>query len=372
MNYINNIKRTLFNLPGWHTNRKIVVIESDDWGSIRMPNKNVYVKLKDSGIKVDNCIYCKNDSLENYSDFTELFNVLSKYRDSQGNFPVFTVNTIMANPNFKAIKLTNFTEYHYELFSDSYKRLGIENMDLIWKEGIENKLLFPQLHGREHLHVNRWLEYLQKGSEETLLAFENEMFGLSKSIVSERRSSFMAAFDAENEVDLKFQKNAIFEATEIFKKYFGFASKSFIATNYIWSQHTEKALKECKVKYLQGGRFQIIASIDKTKANKKFHFTGEKNELGQLYTVRNCLFEPSSNTSFDWVNSCLNDINLSFTLKKPAIITSHRVNFIGSINSINRDNNLKKLDQLLRVIVNKWPNVEFMNSVQLGDLINNQ
>lgn len=34
-------KRHFLNLPGWHTRRKIVVIESDDWGSIRMPSKEV-------------------------------------------------------------------------------------------------------------------------------------------------------------------------------------------------------------------------------------------------------------------------------------------------------------------------------------------
>ena len=27
------LSHTLLNLPGWHTRRKIVVIESDDWGS---------------------------------------------------------------------------------------------------------------------------------------------------------------------------------------------------------------------------------------------------------------------------------------------------------------------------------------------------
>ncbi len=28
------ITHNLLNIPGWHTNRKIVVIESDDWASI--------------------------------------------------------------------------------------------------------------------------------------------------------------------------------------------------------------------------------------------------------------------------------------------------------------------------------------------------
>lgn len=28
----------LINIRGWRTNRKIVVIESDDWGTLRTPN----------------------------------------------------------------------------------------------------------------------------------------------------------------------------------------------------------------------------------------------------------------------------------------------------------------------------------------------
>ena len=31
------ITSKIINIPGWTTNRKIIVIESDDWGSIRMP-----------------------------------------------------------------------------------------------------------------------------------------------------------------------------------------------------------------------------------------------------------------------------------------------------------------------------------------------
>jgi hypothetical protein len=33
--------RNLSNIPGWRTNRKIVVIESDDWGAICMASKEI-------------------------------------------------------------------------------------------------------------------------------------------------------------------------------------------------------------------------------------------------------------------------------------------------------------------------------------------
>jgi hypothetical protein len=38
---LEKVKRYIQNLPGKTTKRKLVVIESDDWGSIRMPNKAV-------------------------------------------------------------------------------------------------------------------------------------------------------------------------------------------------------------------------------------------------------------------------------------------------------------------------------------------
>jgi hypothetical protein len=37
-NIAKSIKQNIINLPGWRTNRKIIVFESDDWGSIRMPH----------------------------------------------------------------------------------------------------------------------------------------------------------------------------------------------------------------------------------------------------------------------------------------------------------------------------------------------
>ena len=42
MNIKQTITHNLLNIPGWRTKRHIVVIESDDWGSIRMPSKEVY------------------------------------------------------------------------------------------------------------------------------------------------------------------------------------------------------------------------------------------------------------------------------------------------------------------------------------------
>ena len=64
------------NLGGWRTNRKIVVIESDDWGSIRMPSKDVFAALKKQQIPVNYCDYFQNDSLASEDDLLALFVIL--------------------------------------------------------------------------------------------------------------------------------------------------------------------------------------------------------------------------------------------------------------------------------------------------------
>ena len=94
-----------------------------------------------------------------------------------------------------------------------------------------------------------------------------------------------------------------------------------------------------------------------------------ENEFGQIMLTRNCSFEPSSSTNIDWVNSCMKEIENAFFWHKPAIISSHRVNYIGRINQENAEKGLKDLDNLLSLIIEKWPQVEFMTSTELGELI---
>ena len=85
--------------------------------------------------------------------------------------------------------------------------------------------------------------------------------------------------------------------------------------------------------------------------------------------VRNCEFEPSSNPDVDWVDKCLSDIRMAFQWGKPAVISAHRVNFVGYIDSKNRDRNLRSLERLLTSIVRQWPEVEFLSGVELGNLL---
>jgi len=348
----------------------IIVIESDDWGSIRMPSKEVYDLLIKMGIRVDKCHYCKNDSLETESDLNALFEVLSSVKDFRGNFAQITANAVVANPDFEMIKKSNFEKYYYKEISKSYKEFnGCQNSLELLKEGVQSGLLSIQSHGREHLNINRWLSYLRNNSPETMIAFDYGVYGISTTISAEKRKSFLPAFDFETTTEEN-QVNAIAkDGLKIFNDIFGYKSASFIAPNYVWSESLEHVISNEGVMYIQGNRLHAFKVPEGVKSSQRLRYFGKKNRNGQLDLVRNATFEPSESPDKDWIDSCLNEIKTAFFWKHPVVICSHRVNYMGSLNEKNRNVNLQKLKRLLFEIKKRWPEVEFMSSDQLGQQI---
>ncbi len=123
-----------------------------------MSSNESYRQLLKLGFPVDKSQYTKYDSLESNSDLELLFDVLNKHKDKSGNFPFFTAVAIMANPNFDKIHASNYMQYHFEPFADTFVRYSYHvNVLSLYKEGIQNKLFIPIFHGREHLNVQSWM-----------------------------------------------------------------------------------------------------------------------------------------------------------------------------------------------------------------------
>ena len=76
-------------------------------------------------------------------------------------------------------------------------------------------------------------------------------------------------------------------------------------------------------------------------------------------------FEPTLNKAS--VKNALDRIRIAFKLNKPVIISSHRVNYCGLISEKNREVGIGALKQLLHSIVKEHPDVEF---VQTSEIIN--
>lgn len=365
----------LSNVKGWRTKKHIVVLESDDWGSVRMSSLESFERLRSAGIPVDKDHYNINDSLESNEDLEMLFETLRKFRDSTGRNPVMTGVNVVANPDFQAIADNDFTEYVYEPYTKTCERyLGHDKVYELWKQGIADRLFVPILHGREHLNAQFWMRALQNGDLSTIVAFKEQVTGIPRiGIGGATVPNFQAAFQIDTVDDLPYQKEVIRTGAELFEKLYGYKAKFFVPTNGWFNNSLEKDLFESGVKYIDTAKKQR-EPLGNGQYKINTRFVGDRNKYGQIYLTRNCFFEPAATgfevpANYDWLNYCLKEIEIAFRWHKPATISSHRVNYIGYLHPENREKGLKALSLLLSEIIKRWPDVEFMTSVELGDLI---
>ncbi|MDD3771859.1 MAG: polysaccharide (de)acetylase [Weeksellaceae bacterium] len=365
-NYLAIINR---NLRGWRTNRKIVVIESDDWGSIRMPSKEVYDICLKAGYRVDLNPYERYDSLASKEDLELLFDLLLSFKDVNGKHPVITANCVVANPDFERIKASNYKQYHYELITETFKHYPEHSKNFeLWKKGHSLGVFHPQFHAREHLNVSKFLTAIQNSDPDVHFGFINKMPGcISKGTVNPS-NLYVEATRFDSESDRKDKLDIYLDGLRLFNQLFGYESESIIPPNYTWDTSYNSVVQRLGVKYIQGQRKMRIPVPD-SKSKYLSRVIGERDDNGLINLTRNISVEPSlSNLSRD-VNKVLHEIELAFKFNKPAIISSHRINYIGYINVSNRDTNLKLLNQILDHALKKWPDIEFMTSDQLGNII---
>lgn len=365
---LEKIVRNISNLPGWRTNRKIIVVESDDWGSIRMSSMNSFEKLQQLGLNItggDSKRYNSFDTLESAEDLQMLFETLSSLKNHHGLSPVITALCLSANPDFDQIKASGFQKYYREPFTDTldkYKRVGAFEM---YKEGIKSKLFEPQFHGREHLNVAVWMRSLQRNDHQAIAAFNEGVWGYKAK--NSHNINFQAAFDLEFPEDIAEQKLILEDGLKLFSKLHGYPAKFFVPPNGPINNQLEETAASNGIRYISAQKIQMEVLGD-GKHRRVFHYLGQRNKWKQTYITRNCFFEPSV-TSKDWVASCMDDIGTAFRWKKPAVISTHRVNYVGSLDKENRKRGLSELQKLFASILRKWPEAEFLTSAQLAESI---
>jgi hypothetical protein len=349
-------------------NKKIIIIESDDWGSERIPNLDVRRELELLGVDMNTNPHARYDTLESYEDLIELEKILDYFVIEYNKKIKITANFITANPDFNRIKEKQYQEYFFEPFNLTYFNRD-RNHDVLnqIKKMINKDYFQPQFHGREHINVNFWLEELKNQNQDFLNAFKLNCYAIDSKKISMNRKNLMAALEYENDDQKRFIEKSISIGHQIFKDVFGFNSSTFIAPRYVWSDQINDLLLREGFTHLQTVMYQ--QSFKNMQYETVFHYTGQKNKECDLkYLVRNVYFEPSYG-KIDWVKNAMEKIDLAFKFKTPAIICMHRLNFVGGLESQNRITNLQKFKLLFELIINKYPDVQFLTSDELAKSI---
>ena len=367
------LKRWIVNQRGWTTPRHILVIESDDWGMVRMASSQAYARLKAKGYPVDQCPYNRFDRLESEDDLAVLCEALQVFEDINGRPAAITMNMIMANPDFDAIAASDFTQYAFEPFQDTLRQYGEQAALDVYRQGSDEGVLKPQLHGREHTAWARWLEALRADVPSFKDAFEERMFAVHPGgQTSGHRDCLDALGYAPPHPAFHDLARSVDEAQAMFEAFWGKPSRSFIAPCYTWHPALEPAMAKAGIHYLQGTRVQRVPNDDpQLPILRRRHYTGERNAHGQRYIVRNVDLEPSRSLGSE--SACLTQaieaVAAAFAARTPAIVSSHRLNYIGNLDFENRDRGLLVLTRFIEEVQTRWPQVEFMSTDELGEIM---
>ena len=353
-------------LRGWRCRRRIVVIESDDWGSIRMASREAYDRLRDLGWPVERSAYAA-DALETDEDLDGLFEVLGRFHDRRGRPACLTANMIVANPDFERVRASDFREYACEpveaTLARSPARQGVARR---WREGLARRVFVPQLHAREHVRWWEWLDALRAGSQEARLTFDLGMCGVPAAASREGLSFYHPPYVddatlARRGVDLDAM---VRQGAALFRQQFGYTSLSAIAPNYCWTDRVERLWAAEGVRYIQGALFQTAGD----PALLRIHHLGERGAAGGVYLLRSASLEHRERPD-DAVGRCLGQVAWAFRFRKPAVIETHRMNYVGSILPESRRRGLELLARLLESILRRWPDAVFLSTPELGYLV---
>ena len=136
--------------------KHILVFESDDWGMCGIRDQEGLDALDNNGYsskKINRAYY----TLETAEDIEKLYAVLLNHKDSLGNHPVFTMNFVLTNPDFKKISDSQFKEYFYIKLSDGLPDLWKRrNLFKTYLKGINLGIVYPGYHGKNHINHNTW------------------------------------------------------------------------------------------------------------------------------------------------------------------------------------------------------------------------
>jgi len=370
-----NLKEQLIlnakNVIGWKTNRHIVVFSVDDYGNVRLDSKSARERMDRLVITAQNR-FDRLDTLETKQDLEMLFDVLMSVKDQNGRHAVFTPFALPCNIDFEQMKKNGYDEYRYELLPETYKKLSERQPQAydgawdLWLQGIEQGIMKPQFHGREHLNLKVFEGKLKEKDKELITNLENRSF-TSLSDTGYETISSLAAFDFWEFTENERFHDVVTDGLNRFEEVYGYRSCHFTPPVYNSHPVLFSTLKENGVEFIDSA---LLKSEHQGKGEfkKRLNYTG-KTINGLSVMVRNVVFEPTEERGADWVAFNMKQIEAAFRWKRPAIISSHRVNFCGHIDPENRVKGLLALKELLKKITDRWPDVEFLAANELGDLI---
>jgi len=361
-------KAQLKNLAGTRFPDKYVVLSFDDYGNVRTDSRKALDTIRtSSAASLDQ--FDEFDAVETVGDLEALYGVLTSVKDSEGRPAVVTTYTNSANPDFEQIR-KHLDGFYPEPIEKTFERLAAEQpqaYDGAWNllfEGIGHGLISPQFHGREHLNLAVFNALLDQRDPSLMACLATRSIcGLSPGSEFEG-VNFTASYAVVDGSETEEHREIISDGLGLFRRAFGFASITFTPPAGQISPKQYPFLESLGILAIDKSQ-RCIRRISADRTVREVNILGPSRRHRHLNLVRNVVFEPGKRMFSDPVGHALLQIEAAFRWKKPAIISSHRVNFGGHIDPRNRDRGLSALRDLLKNLTRRWPDVKFISADQL-------
>ena len=363
------LKRTIVdnlkNVPGWKSTRKLVAFAVDDYGNVR--RHSATAQLPKATNRFDAL-----DTLETREDLAALVDTLRAVKDKHGRPAVFTPYALSGNPDFDAIEQGDFKTYHFASLPATFEKVSADQPQAyagtweLWKKCIEEGVLYPQFHGREHLNL-KLVEAKLKNKDEDILTSFRQRSAVALDDRPYQQKGWTAAFSFWDREELELHQQILEQGLKTFAAVFGYQAVAFTPPAQQFHPDLYPTIRRLGIEAIDRP-FIYRQHEGRGKYSWKWESTGLDKRASLIKLVRNVVFEPNINNT-DHVGKAMRQIETAFRWRKPAIISSHRVNFCGHIDPKNRAEGLASLKALLKKIVARWPDVEFVGMHDLVQLI---
>jgi hypothetical protein len=344
-------------VAGFHFDRPLVLLQSDDWGRVGLRDQEGLEQLRAAGLALGERPYDLY-TLETREDLDALQAVLQRHRDASGRHPCLGMNFVLANLDFAKMSRNAFQQICLlplvEGLPAGWSRPGLIEA---YREGIAEGVFHPALHGMTHFC---------RPAIERELALESDRAGLLLTLwragtpYIHWRMPWVGYeyWDPEKPEDGPFlpaetQRELIGQAVGIFAKLFSALPRSACAPGYRANGDTHRAWAQHGIQVAQNGPAAPVPPCF--------------DRYGILHLARTVEFEPAVDAAFS-VETCLRQAQRCFEQAVPAILSTHSINFHSTLRDF-RGPALRYLDDFFTALEAKHPDLLYLHDQDLYELV---
>lgn len=257
--------------------------------------------------------------------FNELAQTLARFSDSMGRPAVLTADMVLAVPDTRAMRKMDDGVYRRRYLDTDFPALH-----QAFREAMTAGVLVPQLHGLEHLNGEAFARLAKARDARVTEALAVDDWSDWESLDSPLQGHYVdgSSLPTSNLADEQ-QSPLVQRALTIFERTFGFPSVSTVAPCYLWNDDTEQAWGAAGVRYIQTAGYRCTgrAADGRYIQDPPFLVPGQRNRHGQIYLVRNAMYEPADGRRAD---ACIASIREARRQALPAVVSTHRYNYTRS------------------------------------------